>query len=205
MMNFKDLALIVCILLLIGLFGYSILLDVERDNNEVQVQSKQAQVDVSEVTYQWTDKGIKTSDNRFFVLKRENLVDEKGNPIVIIEARTDPNAVQLNRSNMNVDQLMYDFWLRVADQDLDTLHFVPSKFDNVGDLRRVFVTVTKEEADFLQIDKKYRFDLKIPGYNKTLIAIWQILKHQEKLQEVPVPSELFNKVKSLRDTEKPSE
>lgn len=159
---------------------------------------------VDKVTYQWTEKGIETSDGRFFPLKRENLVDKNGDSLIIIEAKPIKEGDQPSRDKMTVDQLMEDFWYRVQDQDLETLHFVPSKFDNLGDHRLIFTSVTPSEADYLEVPNNNRYKVNIANYNKVIIPFWMLLKKQADVSKVSVPPSYKERVNNLRSREKPS-
>jgi hypothetical protein len=158
---------------------------------------------VDKVTYQWTDKGIKTSDGRFFELKRDNLVDKDGDPLIIIEAKPIKEGDQPSRDKMTVDQLMEDFWFRVQDQDLDTLRFVPSKFDNLGDHRLIFTSVTPSEADYLEIPNNNRYRVNIANYNKVVVPFHMLLKKQVEVSQVSIPPSYKERVNNLRSKEKP--
>lgn len=158
--------------------------------------------DLSKITYQWTEKGIKTSDGRFFALIRSNLVDENGDPIVILEARTSGEEL-IDRSKMSTVDLIEDFWIRVQDQDLETLALIPSKYDNEGDLRSAFVTISKSELTHFPEDiKKYR--IKNANSDKYAILAWDFFKNQRVLQQVPINEENTATVERLRKTELPS-
>lgn len=161
-------------------------------------------VDVDKTTYTWKNDGIHTSDGRFFPLKRENIVDEDGKPLIILEARPDGSDMP-SRAKMSEAQLTEDFWARLQDQQIETLALVPSKFDNEGDLRMVFVTLTQSELDFLKLEEIERYRLKNGRIDKIAVPIWVILKNQEKLQTAPVEEPFRNKLKKLRDTEIPKE
>ena len=167
---------------------------------------KQKPPDLDKIVYQWIDGGIKTSDGRFFPLKRENIVDKDGNPILIMEARLadDPEAPSTpQRKKMTEQQIISDIWLRIQDQDLDSLALIPSKYDNEGDLRRTLVTITKKESEFLKLDvDQYR--LRNGTYDKIAVPLWVILQKQEEIQKVPVKEEFQDKVKKLRKSEIPS-
>ncbi len=168
------------------------------------------ETDLSKVTYQWVGDMIKTSDGRTFPLKRENLVDDKGKPIIILEARsTEPSDAPpmkaQARADMDEAELTKDFWLRLQDQNLTTLELIPSKFDDNGDLRRTYVTITDSESDFLKLSSADMYRIKDGLQNKIAVPIWLVLKHQQQIQEVPIKPSIKPRVKALRQSEIPTD
>jgi hypothetical protein len=162
---------------------------------------------IEKATYYWTDLGIKTSDGRFFPLNRKNIRDKDGNPLIIMEALVSGGSgtdKMPQRDKMGEAELTNDIWMRLQDQDLDTLELIPSRFDNEGDLRKMFVTITDEEAEHLQLQGIERYRIKADGYDKIAVPLWIILKRQQEIQKTRVDDAHIDKVKTLRKSEIPS-